>query len=132
MEERIVVGVDGSDAAARALAWAVEEARLRRTTLVVLRAWSFLEQEGPFDTTYGEATVRELIDSSLQRVDVTGLHVEAQSPCDHAAPALIDASSGASLVVVGARGRGGFASLLLGSVSLQVVTHAHCAVVVVR
>lgn len=130
--DRIVVGIDGSVPAQRALEWAVDEARRRDAELVVLRAWSFTDQPPPFDTSYGEATVLELIDGSIASVDATGVTVVPLAPCDRPASALIDASKDAALLVVGARGRGGFASLLLGSVSQQVVTHAHCPVVVVR
>jgi nucleotide-binding universal stress UspA family protein len=131
-DDRIVVGIDGSEAAGRALLWAVAEARLRGVRLLVLRAWSYIDQGPPFVTSYGEDTVLEQLDSAIASVDTASVEVDRAALCDHAAAALIDASKGADLVVVGARGRGGFSALLLGSVSQQVVTHAHCPVVVVR
>ena len=72
------------------------------------------------------------MDLALKRIGRTVATVQTQLKGGSAARALIDASSGADLVVLGARGRGGFASLLLGSVSQQVAEHASCPVVVKR
>ena len=133
MTGRVVVGIDGSACAGAALAWAVEEAKLRRAPLEVVWAWTALDQpDGRFDPGFGEHDVAELLDAALESCDTDGIEVVRSTPCDLAARALIDASEDAALLVVGSRGAGGFASLLLGSVSQKVALHAHCPVVVVR
>jgi nucleotide-binding universal stress UspA family protein len=132
---RIVVAVDGSDPSRRALARAAIEARAHSARLEVLRAWNYLDQPGPrFDPNYGEDMVRaelaEVVREVLgedQPADTVLLVVN-----DLPARAVLDASHGAWMVVLGARGLGGFKGLLLGSVSHQVVHHASCPVLVVR
>lgn len=140
MSKGVVVGVDGSKASHRALDWAADEADLRRAKLTVLHAWSSpWEAWGETDVPppavgYGEAERREqLLEPEIREVrrshpdlDIAPLVVN-----DLIARALIDASDDADVVVVGSRGRGGFAGLLLGSVGQQVVHHARCPVVVV-
>jgi nucleotide-binding universal stress UspA family protein len=95
---------------------------------------------GPFDVTLApdpeafervEQTAQAIVDLELDAVDTSGIEVrrlvEARSPAD----ALIEAARDADLLVVGNRGRGGFAGLLLGSVGQQVSHHAPCPVVIV-
>jgi hypothetical protein len=76
------------------------------------------------------------VDGSESSKEVSGLEPEVPvRPLvteGHAAEVLLRASKGADLLVVGSRGHGGFASAMLGSVSLYCVLHAHCPVVVVR
>jgi nucleotide-binding universal stress UspA family protein len=143
MSGRIVVGVDGSDGAHRALEWAVEEARLRKTGLLVVHAWHvppLVTGAGPFDAPVAldadtlervEKTANEIVDRELLSIDTAGIEierlVEPRSPAD----ALIAAATGADLLVVGTRGHGGFAGLLLGSVGQQAAHHAPCPVVIV-
>ena len=131
-ERRIVVGVDGSDASTRALEWAADEAMRAGATLEVHTAYG----PGGVLTTPAttERAMRRLVDQSVglvrqvtPEVDVVGITHE-ESPVN----ALIEASRGADLLVVGSRGRGGFTGLLLGSVSQQCAVHAHCPVVIVR
>ncbi|MEJ5868577.1 universal stress protein [Pseudokineococcus sp. 5B2Z-1] len=140
----VLVGDDGSEGAGAALRYAAEEAVRRRGLLHVLRAWSLATGEDPPDAERGyvppledvEAATREvvrrrataLVEVSRLPVDDLRVHVA------HAAPAraLVEASSGADVLVVGTRGRGGFARLLLGSTADQCVRHAACPVVVVR
>jgi nucleotide-binding universal stress UspA family protein len=146
---RIVVGVDGSPGAAKALRWALAEARLREASLLVVHAWMVplidalpepwmigSPPVGPSDEevyAHLAAAAKSMLDDSLDqarsqepRLEVEGEIVEAR-----AAAALIAAAGDADLLVVGSRGRGGFAGLLLGSVSAQCVHHAPCPVVVV-
>lgn len=140
---RIVVGVDDSPAARRALRWAAEEARLRGTSLLVLSAWSWGSTVLPTATPLSTPTADVVRRQAAQRLDAIVVEVLGDRPSvpvvnelvyreDGAAAALVEASKQADLVVVGSRGRGGFTGLLLGSVSAQVTHHAHCPVVVVQ
>lgn len=138
---RIVVGVDGSEGSAEALRWAVDEAKLRSATLEVVMTWQYPALYGaasygvmlpPEDDFAGaaHATVKQLLaDAGVDQDELDVIEtVEAGPP----APVLIEASKGADLLVVGSRGRGAFAGMLLGSVSQHCVSHAECPVVVVR
>ncbi|HEY8546966.1 MAG TPA: universal stress protein, partial [Acidimicrobiales bacterium] len=134
--ERVVVGVDGSPVAQRALRWAIDEARARGARLDVVHAWSAPVVGGPFaivafEPTLAEQAANEIVDRALAAEDTTGVDVQRGVTCGAAAPALLAAAQGAGLVVVGSRGRGGFQRLLLGSVSQQVAQHAPGPVVVV-
>jgi nucleotide-binding universal stress UspA family protein len=135
---RIVVGTDGSPNGQLALDWAVDEARRREADLVVVRAWRPPYMgEGAYG--YVEATdaVRASATEQLEAAGDTaaaalGRTVHRVIRCGAAADALIDEAKGAELLVVGARGHGGFLGLLLGSVAEHVARHAPCSVVVVR
>jgi nucleotide-binding universal stress UspA family protein len=136
----IVVGVDGSDGSNRALTWAVTEARLRGALLTVVHAWHPPYVAGGYplvpaiyDVEIHEKAAQQLLDVAVDAIDTTGLTagVAGQLFEGGAANALLAASKDADLVVVGARGVGGFLGLLIGSVSMQVTHHASCAVVVV-
>ena len=138
---RVVVGVDGSAVSKAALAWALEEARVRHATLEVVIAWSYLDQppqeEGEsagFRPDFGEDDARRILDEMLAEVAGTepGVEVVKTVVCDLAHRALLAAAEGADLVVVGARGLGGLREALLGSVSHEVLQHARCPVVVIR
>ena len=134
----IVVGVDGSPCSLDALRWAVEEARGREARVVAVLAWTM-----PHVSTMHEALhvldvdfeqdARKSLDAAVGGA-VSNAEVEIERVVTEGAAAavLIEAARGAELLVVGSRGHGGFAGLLLGSVSQQVVAHAHCPVVVVR
>ena len=136
--ERIVVGVDGSDGAAAALHWAVEEAALRGAALVAVLVWSYLEQpalgEQAFRPDFDEHLARESLAAMVEKAVGTSpaAPIELLVVCDLPARGLLAAAEGADLLVVGARGLGGFRGLRLGSVSDQVVRHAPCPVVVIR
>src|SRR6266496_298712 len=107
----IVVGVDDSPGARKALAWAVTEAKLRGAA---------------------RGRAEELVDELLGEVGVAGVEVQPIVVQErHPADALVELSSDADLLVVGSRGRGGFHELLLGSVTHALVLHATCPVVVV-
>jgi nucleotide-binding universal stress UspA family protein len=140
----IVVGVDHSAGAEAALRFALEEARLRRATLRVVHAWQFgyigaTGLEGALPAVGGEVDdVRRAAGAELEAIVAEAAAgadgVEIEKRIDQGTPAavLIDESRHADLLVVGSRGHGGFASLLLGSVSQQCAQHAACPVVIVR
>jgi nucleotide-binding universal stress UspA family protein len=115
----VVAGVDGSTASANAAAYAVEEARLRGCDLVLLHAAEPNQRDQP-------AWLSNVL------ADSRGVTVHRRHAMMSASDALVDASLHASAVVVGSRGRGQLAGLLLGSVSQAVLHHAHCPVFVVR
>ncbi|HET9443136.1 MAG TPA: universal stress protein [Acidimicrobiales bacterium] len=130
----VAVGVDGSEGSRRALRWAAAEARLRGAGLRVVQAWTYLDQPGDrFDPTFAEDDVRRQLQAELDAIgpEAEGLAVELVAVCDLPVRGLLDASDGADLLVVGARGLGGFEGLLLGSVSQQVAHHARGPVVIV-
>lgn len=136
--ERIVVGIDGSDNARRALQWAVDEATMRDAALEVVHSWHTPAVAGypyvaAFDPADFEEVAHATVEAALAGVDTTGLPhpIERVVRQGGAASVLLTAAKGADLVVVGSRGRGGFAELLLGSVSHQVAQHADCPVVIV-
>jgi len=138
--EKIVVGIDGSKGARQALEWAVAEARARGAGLVVVHAWqqptaALMSPYAPLlaDPASLVETAHKTMTDSLATVDLTGLAREperriVQGP---AAPALLAAARDATLLVVGSRGRGGFAGLLLGSVSQQVAHESTVPVVII-
>jgi nucleotide-binding universal stress UspA family protein len=140
----IVVGVDHSEGAKAALRFALEEATLRQATLRVVHAWQYAYIgatgfEGTFPALGGD--IKELrdvaerdLDATLQEaIPETGtIELERRVVEDRPAAALVEESRGADMVVVGSRGHGGFAGLLLGSVSQQVAHHAACPVVIVH
>jgi len=134
----IVIGIDGSAGAAKALQWAVDEGRARQWPVTAVLAWSYLDQHHPdagatFDPAYDESAAKAALDTYLERVLGSDAGaVERLAVCDLAAPALLGAAADASLLVVGARGLGGFKGLLLGSVSRQIIDHAPCPVAVIR
>lgn len=136
---RIVVGFDGSASAVAAAEWAAEQARLRECGLVLVHAIVPPVTTGglgvglPPSLDVIEALERQAQDE-LDRT-AAGLavapataHVVIGSPSS----VLLEASEAAEMVVLGSRGRGGFAGLLLGSVGAQVAAHAVCPTVVVR
>jgi nucleotide-binding universal stress UspA family protein len=140
----IVVGVDDSDGAKAALAFAHEEARLRNATLRAVHAWQFghigyTGFEGAVPVVGGD--ISELRTAAAATLDATvraaipdpdGVEMEQRVVEGTAGAVLVDESSRADLLVVGSRGHGGFAQLLLGSVSQQCAHHAACPVVIVR
>jgi nucleotide-binding universal stress UspA family protein len=136
----IVVGVDGSEHSRRALEWAAREAARREAPLAVITVVQAIAgywgtpvlYPGDQDFMAGaqkdaeEATDKAI--ASLGGPRPAGVTVRAQAGIP--AEVLVSASRDADMVVVGSRGTGGFARLLLGSVGSQVVHHAHCPVVV--
>jgi nucleotide-binding universal stress UspA family protein len=135
---RIVVGVDGSPGSAEALRWAVEEVELHGATLTAVMAWGFLDQHpldgAPFDPHFNETSALARLRDHLVRTlgPERSEPVEPRAICDLAARGLIEAAADADLLVVGARGLGGFQGLLLGSVSQHCLQHATVPVVVIK
>lgn len=134
---RIVVGVDGSLAGRAALRWAAEEALVTDAELVLVHGWVY-----PYHAARRASEPRDemrldamrVLETSAQELHEMVPAVRCQSIIseDSPAKAILDAAAGADLVVVGSRGHGGFAALLLGSVSRTVLQHAPCPAVVVR
>lgn len=135
---RIVVGVDGSENSRRALRWALTEARLRGMAVEVVHCWHFPYVADPAGmVAYPSAALQEsaeaLVRESLQSMgdDTQGIAITTRVEQAPGAETLVSLSESAELLVIGRRGHGGFLSLVLGSVAQQVVSHAHCPVVVV-
>lgn len=138
----IVVGVDGSEHARRALEWAVREAAVRRVPLTVLTvhqvassAWTgqgILYSQDRELAEQARKSAQVETDEVLEGVgDSRPPEVTVKAVSGLPAEQLLAASHGADMVVMGSRGAGGFSRLLLGSVSSQVTHHASCPVVIV-
>jgi len=137
----IVVGHDGSKSAQEALVWAGRLACRADLDLHVVRAWAMMTAPQPSGWTPGYVPPlpeweQAVLDELTANVKAAGLDPSVRVHCyavhKAAAQGLMTAAEGASLLVMGARGRGGFRGLLLGSVSDQLVHHAPCPVTVVR
>ncbi|MBB3050886.1 nucleotide-binding universal stress UspA family protein [Prauserella isguenensis] len=137
----VVVGVDGSEHAGQAVSVAFDAAQLRGVPLVAAHTWNdVIATEGPYaypfptDLTEVEAAGRTLLDEALAPWRERYPDVEVREVLEAGRPvrALLRHAEGAQLVVVGTRGRGGFAGMLLGSTSQALVIHAPCPVVVTR
>ncbi|MEW6470836.1 MAG: universal stress protein [Actinomycetota bacterium] len=134
--ERIVVGVDGSETAQRALQWAVDEARRRSAVVEAIYAWRepFVvgyAYMGEWDMNKLTAEAETLLAEAVDAVDTTGVTVERKVMTGGPAQVLVEQAKGAALLVVGSRGRGGFSGLLLGSISQQAAHHAPCPIVII-
>jgi nucleotide-binding universal stress UspA family protein len=135
--EKIVVGTDGSDQAAAALRWAVDEAGMHAAAVEAVLVWSLLDQYHPdhsdrFDPDYGEDAARAALAAWITEMLDPGVKVAQRVVNDLPVRALLEAGDAADLVVLGARGTGGFEGLLLGSVSERVAQLANRPVAVVR
>jgi nucleotide-binding universal stress UspA family protein len=146
----VVVGVDGSAGSRQALRWAAAEARLRNAPLRVVHAWTFgftaipgggYGYKGDSRGLFGAEGTSELRRASEELVDraitdiaaeACGIEIERQVVEGGAADVLVGAAAEGDLLVVGSRGHGGFAGLLLGSISQQCAHHAVCPVVIVH
>ncbi|MFC9926438.1 universal stress protein [Streptomyces sp. NPDC127190] len=137
-EPRVVVGVDGSQSSYEALRWAVRYAGLVGGTVEAVAVWELpglYGWSGPaVDMDVDEEETRQTMSQEL--TDVLGEQAvgSVRTRVVHGNPAevLLRAAEGAQALVVGSRGRGGFARALLGSVSQHVSQHASCPVVIVR
>ncbi len=135
---RIVVGVDSSKTSLKALRWAIAEAELRGSGLMLVHAFPRPELVGmtmvvtlPSDDELREAS-EQVLDDALAAAGGAGetavtKHVGAGGP----ASVLVEVAKDAELLVLGSRGLGGFRGMLLGSVTQQVIAHAPCPVVVI-
>lgn len=132
----IRVGVDGSPANDAALHWAAVEAANRHAELVVVHAyeWRGFGTRVADPAAAAHERAEALVETAVRQAQAfaPGVNARGQAVLGAPGPVLIEGSANAALTVVGGRGHGGFASLLLGSVSQQVATHATRSVVVVR
>ena len=137
----IVIGHDGSVCAQEALVWAAGLAARTGLDLHVVRAWNLMTAPRPETWQPGyvppltdyERAVRHAVDAATAKA-APDPAVRLRTHALHRPPVrgLVEAAENADLLVVGARGTGGFTGLLLGSVSDQCVHHAPCPVTVVR
>jgi nucleotide-binding universal stress UspA family protein len=134
-----VVGIDGSESSREALQWAHREATSRPgTDVTAVLAWSYLDQhhidpDAEFDLDYDEAKAAAALDHHVrQALGDAAADVSQRVVDDRPVPGLLSASEGADLLVLGARGLGGFTGMLLGSVSQQCLHHATVPVAIVR
>jgi nucleotide-binding universal stress UspA family protein len=135
---RVVVGVDGSEDARHAADWALHEATLHRGHLVVVHAWTVPAlAAGQLPLTVRvddlQRSAEQLLAAEADRLRSLAPDAEVQTRLEFGSPiaVLIELAAHASLVVVGSRGMGRVAGLLLGSVSQAVVTRAPCPTLVV-
>jgi nucleotide-binding universal stress UspA family protein len=138
----IVVGVDSSHGSKAALRWALAQARLTGTAVEAVAGW---QQPATYEYSYGSipfpspgdtiaATAEKILTETVAQVVGTGdepVDVRVKVAHGPAAQILIEAAAGAELLVVGSRGHGAFAGMLLGSVSQHCTHHAPCPVIVV-
>jgi nucleotide-binding universal stress UspA family protein len=141
----IVVGVDGSGHSHRALIWAMRQAALQHVPLTVLTVrpdpvrpatgiyWGVHSYpEDSHNPEVARKAIEEIVEQARNEIGEMPPQVTVSVVTGDPAEELINASHDADLVVVGSRGSGGFASLLMGSVSSKVTHHAACPVVVIR
>jgi len=136
----IVVGIDGSEPSRAALRWAATEAHRRNVGLQVVTCWSYPPMpfgvyELPISGGSLAAEARQAAEAEVDEVlgaDRSSLDVQIAVVEGAPSLRLLDYDEAADLLVVGSRGRGGFAGLLLGSVSQHLAEHARCPVVIIR
>jgi nucleotide-binding universal stress UspA family protein len=131
----VVAGYDGSQNGVRALEWAADEARARGLPLTVIHAWEFsVGGSMAMPMVDLRSLAQETLDGGVEHVRKGAPDVPVQGvlECGQPAAKLIEAGKSAALIVLGPRGLGGFAGLVLGSVSAQVAAHASCPVVIAR
>ncbi|HEY6747863.1 MAG TPA: universal stress protein [Mycobacteriales bacterium] len=139
---QVVVGVDGSELSRRAVRFGLGEAAQRGTGLTAVHAWTApwhpalrsFEASGGVDWSFLEPQAAAILSESVAgaREEFSEVEVTERLVNDQPGDALLDASRGAELLVVGSRGLGGLTGLVLGSVSHGAVHQAHCSVAVVR
>ncbi|MDF3293608.1 universal stress protein [Streptomyces silvisoli] len=138
---RIVVGVDGSTSSKEALRWAVRQAELTHGIVEAVIAWDIPLAYASFGWLPPDAKALDLegiaeqiLADAIKEAVGPEPPVEIRTTVEHGNPSnvLLRAADGASLLVVGSRGHGGFAEALLGSVGQHCTQHAPCPVVIVR
>jgi nucleotide-binding universal stress UspA family protein len=136
----VIVGVDGSEESLLAAQWAALEARRHSLPLRIVSVPAAVPRLHAYRASPDEiaAALRGIsaraLDAAITHCDevAPGLRIETGLLSGPPAAAVADSGAGASMLVVGARGAGGFAAMMLGSVSRYVATWAPCPVVVVR
>lgn len=132
----VVVGIDGGPDSLRALVWAADYAGTVMAPLIVLTAYEVPTMFGPnamvgwVDPADVEEQARDMLAAAVRDALGADAQAELRVARGHPAEAIVAASRDARLVVVGSRGHGGFAGMVMGSVSQHVVSHARCPVVV--
>lgn len=137
MQNSLIVGIDGSEQSLRAVDWAAAEAAYHGVPVRLVHAtlWDRYEVRTSQDAeSPTEDPAEGIVSTAAQRVAQAGPDIEVTSVTVPADPvtALVQEGESAFAVVVGTRGRGGIAGMLLGSTGLEVAAHAKCPVVVVR
>ena len=136
--QRIVVGMDGSPTSIDALQWAAGQATLLKGTIEVIVAWDWYKAVGWYVPVLvgldPEGDAKHVLEECLTdiRAEWPDLSIRGRLAEGSPSPILVEASKDAALLVVGSRGHGEFAGMLLGSVSEYCATHAHCPVLVYR
>lgn len=132
----IVVGIDGSECSEHALRFAISEARIRGTDVRAVIAWSVPYYEFPLPVEDVRGGAQAVLDRSIERVLAEQTEpvpsIQRSTVQGQAAFVLIGESMSAELLVVGSRGHGAVAALLLGSTSNQCAHHAGCPIAIVR
>jgi nucleotide-binding universal stress UspA family protein len=131
----IIVGVDGSEESKRALRWAADFGQLSGAPVRALTFWEYPATYGwpaTYDDVDFEKRAQQSLDDTVREVLGEAASVTCEVRAGRPSQGLVSASEQAQLLVIGARGRGGFTELLLGSVSQQCVHHARCPVLVMR
>lgn len=133
----IVIGVDGSPQSRQALRWGAHLARTFGAPITVVTAWEYPVTYGygaPLPDWSPADDMRQVQDQAIAGVfgDDPPPDIGRVLQCGNTARVLLEASEGALMLVVGSRGHGGFAGLLLGSVSAAVAEHASCPVLIVH
>lgn len=133
----VIAAVDGSDSSIVALRKAAEYAATLQAELLTITCWKapdFYTGTIAGDAEIFRTEAAQQQEAAIERAFPGGCPVTATRRLTHSrpAPALIAASEHAQLLVLGTRGHGEFAALILGSVSLECITYAHCPVLTVR
>jgi len=131
--QRIIVGVDGSANAQKAANWAVAHAKAG-DTIVLISAWKdiIIPAEMAVSYSYDDSSARQVLAAEVARVSALAANdLTIASDFQHADPRTAILGQAGDLIVVGARGHGGIAGLLLGSVADYVSRHAKVPVVIV-